>query len=90
MFLVEMDRLVPCKNLLALIEPHYPRSGQPGDNHISWRQCCAFTVLQQWYASNDPSTEEALYDAVSVRCSVEIVGWMRCRPRRRFSTFATC
>ncbi len=53
------------KNLLALIEPHYPKSGSRGDSSISWTQCCTFTVLQRWYALNDPSAEEALYDAVS-------------------------
>ncbi|AEQ96653.1 transposase [Xanthomonas oryzae pv. oryzicola] len=29
-FLAEMDQVVPWKDLLALIEPHYPKSGQPG------------------------------------------------------------
>ncbi|OLH28991.1 transposase, partial [Xanthomonas oryzae pv. oryzae] len=29
-FLAEMDQVVPWKGLLALIEPHYPKSGQPG------------------------------------------------------------
>ncbi|MBO9782162.1 IS5/IS1182 family transposase, partial [Xanthomonas phaseoli pv. dieffenbachiae] len=29
-FLAEMDQVVPWNYLLALIEPHYPKSGQPG------------------------------------------------------------
>ncbi len=29
-FLAEMDQVVPWKDLLALIEPHYPKSGHPG------------------------------------------------------------
>lgn len=29
-FLAEMDQVVPWKDLLVLIEPHYPKSGQPG------------------------------------------------------------
>lgn len=29
-FLAEMDQVVPWNDLLALIEPHYPKSGQPG------------------------------------------------------------
>ena len=24
LFLIEMDRVVPCKGLIVLIEPHYP------------------------------------------------------------------
>ncbi|OLH06434.1 transposase, partial [Xanthomonas oryzae pv. oryzae] len=29
-FLAEMERIVPWKRLLALIEPHYQGSGRPG------------------------------------------------------------
>ncbi len=29
-FLGQMDQVVPWKALLSLIEPHYPKSGQPG------------------------------------------------------------
>ncbi|ATB57055.1 Xfu1 transposase [Xanthomonas citri pv. fuscans] len=29
-FLAEMEQVVPWKELLGLIEPHYPKSGQPG------------------------------------------------------------
>ncbi|WP_429002620.1 hypothetical protein [Xanthomonas fragariae] len=29
-FLCEMDQVVPWKDLLSLIAPHYPTSGQPG------------------------------------------------------------
>lgn len=29
-FLAEMDKVVPWKELLALIAPHYPKLGQPG------------------------------------------------------------
>ncbi|ACD56698.1 hypothetical protein BO993_07475 [Xanthomonas oryzae pv. oryzae] len=29
-FLAEMDQVVPWNDLLALIKPHYPKSGQPG------------------------------------------------------------
>ena len=29
-FLAEMDQVVPWKDLLALIAPHYPKLGQPG------------------------------------------------------------
>ena len=43
-FLSEMDQVVPWKDLLTLIAPHYPRSGQPGDSRIRWRRCCASTL----------------------------------------------
>ncbi|ABJ89848.1 IS1479 transposase [Xanthomonas oryzae pv. oryzae KACC 10331] len=33
-FLAEMERIVPWKRLLALIEPHYPVSGRPGRHAV--------------------------------------------------------
>ncbi|OLG40062.1 transposase [Xanthomonas oryzae pv. oryzae] len=50
-FLAEMDQVVPWKGLLALIEPHYPKSGQPGRQpyrletmlRIRWSQLASAT-----------------------------------------------
>ena len=40
-FLAEMDAVVPWRRLLALIEPHYPKTG-PGaaGRRCRWRRCC--------------------------------------------------
>lgn len=43
-FLAEMDQVVPWKDLLTLIDPHYPKSlDSRGDSRIGWRRCCAST-----------------------------------------------
>ncbi|RBD47794.1 IS5/IS1182 family transposase, partial [Xanthomonas oryzae pv. oryzae] len=63
-FLAEMDQVVPWKGLLALIEPHYPKSGQPGRQPYRLETMLRIHFLQQWYALSDPSAEEALYDTV--------------------------
>uniref|UniRef100_UPI0019015A7D transposase n=1 Tax=Xanthomonas fragariae TaxID=48664 RepID=UPI0019015A7D len=66
-FLSEMDQVVPWKDLLTLIAPHYPRSGQPGRQPYPLETMLRIHFVQQWYALSDPSAEEALYDTVSMR-----------------------
>nr|WVL54675.1 IS5 family transposase [Xanthomonas nasturtii] len=73
-FLAEMDQVVPWKDLLALIEPHYPKSGQPGRQPYRLETMLRIHFLQQWYALSDPSAEEALYDTVSMRRFAKIGG----------------
>ncbi|WP_144080828.1 transposase, partial [Xanthomonas oryzae] len=73
-FLAEMDQVVPWKGLLALIEPHYPKSGQPGRQPYRLETMLRIHFLQQWYALSDPSAEEALYDTVSMGRFGEIGG----------------
>ncbi|WP_343364162.1 IS5 family transposase [Xanthomonas oryzae pv. oryzae] len=73
-FLAEMDQVVPWKGLLALIEPHYPKSGQPGRQPYRLETMLRIHFLQQWYALSDPSAEEALYDTVSMRRFAKIGG----------------
>jgi IS5 family transposase len=65
-FLAEMDAVVPCALLIALIEPYYPEVGN------GWRPCrlevmLQIYFLQQWYQLSDPGAEETLYDIQSMR-----------------------
>lgn len=73
-FLAEMDQVVPWKELLMLIEPHYPRSGQPGRQPYPLETMLRIHFLQQWYALSDPGAEEALYDTLSMRHFARIGG----------------
>ncbi len=60
-FLEEMDAAMPWAELLALIEPHYPKgemSRKPGGLDIVLR----VYFLQQWFALSDPGVEDALYE----------------------------
>lgn len=73
-FLAEMDQVVPWKELLALIEPSYPKSGQPGRPPYRLETMLRIHFLQQWYALSDPAMEEALYDTVSMRRFAQLGG----------------
>ena len=70
-FLSEMNQVVPWQRLIALIEPHYPKSGagrQPKPLEWMIRIYC----LQQWYGLSDPGMEDALYDIESMRRFVDL------------------
>ncbi|CAD7714940.1 hypothetical protein LMG31884_13780 [Xanthomonas hydrangeae] len=73
-FLSEMDQVVQWKDLLTLIRPHYPTSAQPERQPYRLEPMLRIHFLQQWYALNDPSAEESLYDTVSVRRFAKIGG----------------
>ena len=73
-FLAQMDQVVPWKALLALIEPHYPKTGQPGRQPYPLGTMQRIHFLQQWYALSDPGMEEALYDTAVLRQFARLSG----------------
>lgn len=56
-FLDEMEQVVSWKALLALIEPHYPKTGLPGRQPYPLETMLRIHFLQQWYALSDPGME---------------------------------
>ena len=70
-FLAQMQQVVPWARLLALIEPHYPRSGRVGRPPVGLERMLRMYFLQQWFALSDEALEDALYDSHSMR---EFVG----------------
>jgi transposase, IS5 family len=68
-FLAEMDRVVPWRELCALIEPVYPKAGN-GRAPKPLAQMLRIYFLQQWFDLSDPGAEEALYDSASMRSFV--------------------
>ncbi|MBA0286635.1 IS5 family transposase [Stenotrophomonas sp. MH181796] len=76
-FLAEMDQVVPWKRMLALIEPYYPQTGRRGRQPYPLATMLRVHFLQQWYALNDPSMEEALYDTAVMRRFAGINGLAR-------------
>jgi len=70
-FLGEMERVVPWPRLIALIEPHYPRSGRVGRPPVGVSRMLRMYFLQQWYSLSDEGLEDAIYDSQSMR---EFVG----------------
>ena len=72
LFLSEMDTVVPWDRLLALIVPHYPKSGpksgpKGGRPPMPLETMLRVYFLQNWYALSDPMAEETLYDSEAMR-----------------------
>lgn len=78
-FLDEMQRVVPWAELIALIEPHYPR-GKTGRPPMGIATMLRIHFLQQWFGLSDPAMEEALHDVPLYREFADLEGPMRRLP----------
>ena len=70
-FLDTMHKIVPWKDLCAIIEPHYPKRGN-GRPPIGLERMLRIHFVQHWFNLADFACEEALYDSVSLRRFVGI------------------
>ena len=66
LFLDQMEQVVPWPELLALVEPHYPKAGN-GRQPVGLAIMLRTYFLQQWFNLSDPSMEEAFYDSAALR-----------------------
>jgi IS5 family transposase len=67
-FLGEMEKVVPWKALLDLIEPHYPKtSSNVARPPYPLQTMLCIHLLQQWYALSDPAMEDALIEVPTMR-----------------------
>lgn len=71
-FLAEMNRVVPWKDLVAVIRPVYPKTEGPGRPPVGIERMLRLHCLQQWFNLSDPAVEEALYDSRAMRQFVGI------------------
>jgi IS5 family transposase len=72
-FLAEMDEVVPWAELVALIEPHYPKATSVGGRPaFGLERMLRMHLLQIWFNLSDPAVEEALYESTSMRAFVGI------------------
>lgn len=78
-FLDEMQRVVPWAELIALIEPHYPK-GKTGRPPMGIATMLRIHFLQQWFGLSDPAMEEALHDVPLYREFADLEGPMRRLP----------
>ena len=62
-----MDRVVPWKELGALIEPFYPKNDGAGRPTVGLERMLRVYFLQQWFNLSDPAVEEALNDSRAMR-----------------------
>ena len=65
-FLSRMEALIPWPELLAVIEPFYPK-GQRGRPPVGLERMLRVYFLQQWYGLADEALEDALYDSQALR-----------------------
>jgi len=65
-FLQEMDKVIPWKDLIQVIEKYYPKAGN-GRQPMPLEMMLRIYFMQQWYALSDPGMEDALYDIESMR-----------------------
>lgn len=67
-FLSEMEKVVPWKALLDLIEPHYPKTSSKGGRPpYPFSTMLRIHLLQQWYDLSDPAMEDALIEVMPLR-----------------------
>ena len=67
-FLSEMEAVVPWQALIALIEPHYPKTSKKGGRPpYPMATMLRIHLLQQWYSLSDPAMEEALIEVPTMR-----------------------
>jgi IS5 family transposase len=78
-FLEEMTQVVPWEELMALIEPHYPK-GKTGRPPMGLEVMLRVHLLQQWFGLSDPAMEEALHDVPLYREFARLEGPMRRLP----------
>jgi transposase, IS5 family len=71
-FLDAMNRIVPWVELVAAIEPVYPKAEGPGRPPVGVERMLRLHCLQQWFTLSDPAVEEALYDSRAMRQFVGI------------------
>jgi IS5 family transposase len=66
LFLDQMKQVVPWSDLLALVEPYYPKAGN-GRQPVGLSIMLRTYFLQQWFNLSDPGMEEAFYDSPALR-----------------------
>ena len=59
-FLAKMEQVVPWSRLLAVVEPHYPKSGKRGRPPIGIERMLRMYFIQQWYGLADVAVEDAI------------------------------
>ena len=67
-FLAEMEKVVPWKALIDLIEPYYPKTSSKGGRPpYPLATMLRIHLLQQWYDLSDPAMEDVLIEVPTMR-----------------------
>ena len=65
-FLQTLELVVPWSELIAQIEPFYPKAGN-GRQPVGLAIMLRIYFLQHWFSLSDPGAEDALYDSPALR-----------------------
>ena len=71
-FLLEMDQIIPWRDLCKVIKPFYPKRQGAGRPPVGLERMLRIHFLQHWFNLSDPAVEEALYDSRAMRSFVGI------------------
>ncbi len=84
-FLAEMNTVVPWADLVAVIEPYYPKTTIAGGRlPVGLERMLRIHCLQLWFDLSDPAVEEALYDSRvehSIGVNKRVFGFTKVRYR---------
>ena len=71
-FLSEIDRVTPWAELMADIEPYYPKQNGPGRPPRGLETMLRMYIAQQCFGLSDEGIEDAIYDSMAIRNFVGI------------------
>ena len=73
-FLAQMEKAIPWKRLIKLINPHYTKTdtSKGGRPQYPLEKMLRIYFLQQWYSLSDPGVEEFLYDIPIARAFAQV------------------
>ena len=74
-FLAEMNTVVPWADLVALIEPYYPKASSAGGRPpVGLERMLRMYLLANWFNLSDEACEDALYDMPAFRdfCGIDL------------------
>jgi len=67
-FLESMEKLIPWKKFLAIIKPHYYKSGDKGGRPAyPLEKMLRMCLIQLWYNMSDEATEDSIYENQVIR-----------------------
>ena len=90
-FLNEMNRVVPWADLVAVIEPVYPKAEGPGRPPVGIDRMLRLHCLQQWFTLSDPAVEKRCMTRGPCGSSWALIGAVSlCLMRRRSASFGIC
>jgi IS5 family transposase len=70
--LAQIEAILPWQELLAAIEPHYPKGGGRGRPPIGLERMLRMYIAQNCFGLSDEAMEDAIYDSQAIRRFVGI------------------